>query len=130
MSGEKNLTVLLKNMKPILHEGEFVFCCVQNFENIDFQELICSFKEEEGTTIIVAKSFADRVGLPYTFVASWITLKIHSSLEAVGFTAAFSNALSDEGIGCNVIAAFYHDHLFIHKACSARAIRILESLSL
>jgi len=128
MNGEKNLTILLQNMKPILHAGDFVFCCVESLENIDLKQLVGTFYEEEGITLIVSRAYADYAGLPYTFVASWITLKIHSSLEAVGFTAAFSKALANEGIGCNVVAAYYHDHLFINKLDSARAMEILKSL--
>ena len=130
MNGEKTLTNLLKNMKPVVHPGDFVFCCVKNLENIDLKQLICTFYEEEAITLIISQSYADRIGLHYPFVASWITLKIHSSLEAVGFTAAFSKALSDEGISCNVVAAYYHDHIFTHKADSARAIEILERLGI
>ena len=40
------------------------------------------------------RAIADELGLSYHFVCSWITFTVHSSLEAVGLTAAFSNALS------------------------------------
>ena len=129
MSGEKNLAVLLRDLNPVLHQGEFVFSLVEHVENLDLNELVCWFREEEGITIIVSRNYADRIGLNYSFVASWITLKIHSSLEAVGLTAAFSKALADEGIGCNVVAAFYHDHIFVNWADSAKAIQVLKRLS-
>ena len=129
MSGEKNLAILLRDMEPVLYKGEFVFSSVAHLENLDLKELVSFFREDEVISIIVSKSYADRAGLKYSFVASRITLKIHSSLEAVGLTAAFSKALADEGISCNVVAAFYHDHIFINKHDSSKAIQILERLS-
>ena len=60
-------------------------------------------------------------------IMSWITLSVHSSLEAVGLTAAFSKALSDKGISCNVVAAFYHDHIFFSKKDTEKAMQILKA---
>ncbi len=128
MKGENNLDVLLKTMKPLLNIGEFVFCVATN--KINFEEIIMSFKETEGTTIIVKKELADSLHLSYSFVASWITLTVHSSLEAVGLTAAFSTALTKENISCNVVAAFYHDHIFVDKKDAEKAMGILERFSL
>lgn len=88
-----------------------------------------SFREDEGVTVIIRKEIADQMKLEYSFVASWITLTVHSSLEAVGLTAAFANALSDEGISCNVVAAFYHDHIFVDSKKSLKAVDILKQLS-
>lgn len=129
MSGEKDLVLLLKSMKPLLHEGEFVFCKTENLEKLKLSQIIMSFKEEEGMTIIAEKAVADQLNLSYSFVASWITLTIHSSLEAVGLTAAFSNALAKAGISCNVVAAYYHDHIFVDKKDSLKAMEILNAFS-
>jgi len=67
--------------------------------------------------------------LPYEYVASRITLNIHSALEAVGLTAAFATALAKENISCNVIAGYYHDHLFVDQKDAQRAMIALKSLS-
>lgn len=67
--------------------------------------------------------------LSYSYAAAWITLTIHSSLEALGLTSAFSNALAAEGISCNVVAAYYHDHIFVAKGDAERAIMVLERLA-
>jgi len=50
-----------------------------------------------------------------------ITLQIHSSLSAVGLTAAVSKILADEGISANIVAAYFHDHVFVpsHRADEA-----------
>ena len=129
MSGEKNLEILLKTMKPKHNLGEFVFCEVQNLDHINANEIIMTFREEESITLITKKEIADQLQLHYYFIASWITLTIHSSLEAVGLTAAFSKALSENGISCNVVAAFYHDHIFVDQKDTEKAMEILNKFS-
>lgn len=127
MSGETNLQQLLKTMKPELNQGEYVFCTTQ--QNIDLNEVLFIFKEKEGTTLVLEKQIANKLGLTYSFVASWITLTVHSSLEAVGLTAAFSTALTKENISCNVVAAYYHDHIFVDKNDSVKAMEVLSRIA-
>ena len=129
MNGEKNLDALLKSMKPKHNLGEFVFCKTENLEQINLSQIIMTFKEEESITIIAEKGIADKLNLDYSYVASWITLTVHSSLEAVGLTAAFSNALSKNGISCNVVAAYYHDHIFVDIKDTNKAMEILNEFS-
>ena len=129
MAGEKDLGKLLRTMKPELQRGDYVFCLVKDLSTIPPGEAVLIFKEKEGITVIVSKELADKLGLSYSFVAAWITLTVHSSLEAVGLTAAFSKALAENGISCNVVAAFYHDHLFVRQKDSAKAMEILNGLS-
>ncbi len=129
MTGESNLDKLLKTMKPTLNRGEFVFCTITDLASIDLIDTLFIFKEEEAVTVVVKKEIADRLKLDYSFISSWITLTVHSSLEAVGFTAAFSKALSDNGISCNVVAAFYHDHIFVNKRDAEKAMTILNRFS-
>lgn len=116
-------------MKPKLHIGEFVFCCIKDLTSINLNDAVLIFKEEEAITIIVKKEVAEALKLDYSFIASWITLTVHSSLEAVGLTAAFSKALSDNGISCNVVAAFYHDHIFVDKKDTEKAMAVLNKIS-
>jgi uncharacterized protein len=129
MPGEKNLDKLLKTMKPALNAGDYVFCTVQDLTSFNLNEIVSFFREEEGITIIVKQSVADKWQLQYSFVASWITLTVHSSLEAVGLSAAFSKALADENISCNVVAAYFHDHIFTDKRDAEKAISILNRFS-
>ncbi len=129
MSGEKDLAVLLKTMKPKHNAGEYVFCTNDNQKNINGNEVVMTFQEEEGTTLILKKEIADAQQLHYSFIASWITLTVHSSLEAVGLTAAFSKALAENQISCNVVSGFYHDHIFVDKNDTDKAMEILNSFS-
>ncbi len=129
MTSETNLQTLLKSLKPELHSGDYVFCSIPDSVIIHTSDIILLFKETEGHTVIIKKETADKLQLGYSFVASWITLAVHSSLQAVGLTAAFSTALSAAGISCNVVAAFYHDHIFIDKKDTQKAIEVLTSLA-
>ena len=129
MSGEKNLDTLLKSMKPKHNVGEFVFCKTENLEQINLSQIIMSFKEEESITIIAEKAVADKLDLDYSFIASWITLTVHSSLEAVGLTAAVSTALTKHNISCNVVAAYYHDHIFVPIKDTVSAMEVLREFS-
>jgi len=129
MTEETNLDKILKTMNPKLNEGEYVFCSVNEVGNLSFSDIILFFKEEEGFTIVVEKKLADSLHLKYTFIASWITLTVHSSLEAVGLTAAFSKALSAENISCNVVAGYFHDHIFVYRKDAEKAMMVLESFS-
>jgi uncharacterized protein len=129
MNGETNLTTLLKTMHPKLNSGDYVFCTIKNANEIDLGNALMLFREEEAITVILSKERADSLQLEYSFVAAWITLTVHSSLNAVGLTAAFSKALSDAGISCNVVAAYYHDHIFVNTSDAARAMDVLTRLS-
>lgn len=129
MTGEKDLKTLLRSMEPQLNEGEYVFCTVEKFPEIDLNEIVCYFKEEEGITLIIRRELADQLHFKYEFIASWITLKVHSSLEAVGLTAAFSRILSSKNISCNVVAGYYHDHIFVSANDADRAMEELKRFS-
>ncbi|MDB4204654.1 ACT domain-containing protein [Polaribacter sp.] len=129
MEGEKDLQKLLKNMKPVLNSGEYVFAVVKNLDNILRTDTLFEFKEKEAITLVLEKNKADTLKLSYQFISSWITLKVHSSLEAVGLTAAFSTALTKHKISCNVVAGFYHDHIFVDTKDAKKAIEVLTNLS-
>ena len=116
MSGITELDELLRAMSPKLLDSEFVFCTVKGKLN-DYAELdpVATFIESEGLTLVLEKSVAEKAGLAFDGSFSQITLTVHSSLEAVGLTAAVATKLASKGISANVIAAYYHDHVFVPK---------------
>ena len=129
MAGETDLVKLVKGMKPQLNEGEYVFALLDITKDIPPDDVLCLFREREGITIILEREKADLFNLQYEYVASWITLTIHSSLEAVGLTAIFSSELASHQISCNVVAGFYHDHIFVDKKQERLAIEVLTELT-
>jgi hypothetical protein len=56
-------------------------------------------------------------------------LTAHSSLEAVGLTAAVSTKLAANNISANVITAYYHDHIFVPCEKAEQALLALKELS-
>ncbi|MBB6371909.1 hypothetical protein HNP36_002994 [Chryseobacterium shigense] len=116
-------------MKPKHNTGDYVFCTVKDIGNVDLNRTEMFFREEEGFTVILKKEIADGLHLAYSVIMSWITLTVHSSLEAVGLTAAFAKALSENRISCNVVAAYYHDHIFVNKKDREKAMEVLTKLS-
>ena len=130
IDGESDLNKLIKGLSPKLNDGEYVFTSIKNIELLNTSEVICTFKEKEGFTLILERSRADQLGLKYNFIASWIALEVHSSLNAVGLTSLFTTELADNGISCNVIAGYYHDHIFVSTKDSLKTLGILNHLSL
>ena len=114
-----------KKLTPTLNEGDFVFCHHPEFIQHGY---IASFKEKEGWTFIFEKSVADIQGLSYRGIWSWISFGFQSDLEMVGLTANFSNALAQADIPCNVVAAFYHDHIFVPVDRAQEALTILAQI--
>ncbi|MGA6107403.1 ACT domain-containing protein [Pseudomonas solani] len=129
MAGETSLALLIRSMSPELNPGDYVFCTLADATALQGGETLGSFREREGLTVILRREDADRLALAYDYVAAWITLEVHSSLAAVGLTAAFAGALAQANISCNVIAGYYHDHLFVARDDAERALSTLRALA-
>ena len=128
-TGEQNLWQIVQRLQPQLHEGVYVFCTVESRQPMPPEWCVMMFREAEGTTIILRREHADELGLNYEYVSSWITLQVHSALSSVGLTAVFSTALAAAGISCNVVAGYYHDHLFVPEDLASAALQTLSDLS-
>lgn len=131
MTGETDLKKLLASMSPVLIEGEFVFCSFANACYGDHSDLepIAAMYEHEGLTLVIPKAKADEHALDYGSVFKGITLMVHSSLDAVGLTAAFSSKLTEHGISANVIAGYFHDHIFVQSDHAKQALAALNELT-
>ncbi|QBH97264.1 ACT domain-containing protein [Limnobaculum zhutongyuii] len=126
----KQLSTLLSSMSPALSSETYVFCTIKE----EFTEQLFRFKpkglfvEEEGVTLIITQQTAITHQLAFSGTFRQITLTVHSSLEAVGLTAAVSKALADNNISANVVAAYYHDHIFVPEQDADRALNTLIEL--
>ncbi len=129
MSGETNLQVLLSSLNPIGDDEVYTFAILDDVNTLGANDSFALIREKEGTTVICPLQRARRAGLIHEGEFARITLAVHSSLQAVGLTAHFSKTLADAGISCNVVAGFYHDHLFVPWACRDEALRRLQNLT-
>lgn len=127
MAGELDLDLLLALLQPVLLDNEYVFCSLPDIRYGDLAELqpLACYQEDEGLSLILEKHRADEAGISYNSVFRGITLSVHSSLDAVGFTAAVANKLASKGISANVVAAHFHDHVFVPADKAEFALNLL-----
>lgn len=130
MTAITDLDILLKSMSPEIIEGDYVFCTVDG-RLADYVQLdpIATFREKEGLTLVLKEEVATTAQLDFDGVLGLITLSVHSSLEAVGLTAAFATKLGSYGISANVVAGYYHDHIFVQKDKAEAAMSALREFS-
>jgi hypothetical protein len=127
VAGITDLAELIRSMHPMQVAGEFVYVSVDTPDpDLPAHAMV---REPEGITYVLPRDEADERGLAYDFVAAWITLRVHSALEAVGLTAAVSAALASAGISCNVLAGRVHDHLLVPHERSDEAVAVLVALA-
>jgi uncharacterized protein len=131
MSGETELKKLIATMTPILSNENYVFCSIksQHWDKVNVIKPLGFFKEAEGYTLIVETATALQWDLKYAAEFKKITLEVHSSLHAVGLTAAVSTQLTSFGISANIVAGFYHDHIFVPLGTEKTAIDCLRQLA-
>lgn len=114
MVGEQDLAILLRDMEPCLFAEPYGYVALAAGEGIPADmTLFATIAEEEGLTLVATADSLARAGKIAEPFWARISLTIHSDLAAVGLTAAFAGALAGQGISANVIAGFYHDHLFV-----------------
>jgi hypothetical protein len=137
MAGERDLQKLLTRLRPEVTPGRYVFCTFPVKVPPGLRPVV-TVAEPEGVTAVVEQQEADALRLDYTFPAAWITLRVlpqpsaggtPSALDAVGLTAVVAGRLAEHGISCNVVAGYYHDHLFVAADHAERAVRVLEELA-
>jgi len=127
MSGERDLAALLATMEPDLQPGRYVFTTTTRVPRT--ANPVALIREAEGVTLVLDQQQADSLELPYTYIAAMITLRVHSSLDAVGLTAAVATQLATGGISCNVVAGYFHDHLFVPIDKADLAVNLLRDLT-
>ena len=123
MGGLTDLNELLRSLDPVLHKGRYVFLNIPASMGIDTSPAIAIFREKEGTTYVLPEEKAAKLPGEKSGSMAWITL------EAVGLTAAVAKALAKENISCNVIAAYYHDHIFVPESDAEKSLLLLQNLT-
>jgi hypothetical protein len=128
MSAGKDITVLLGSLAPVLDAEVYTFATVSDSECGKLKRPLGFFVEAEGVSLICLLREAQALGLKHEGEFRKISLMVHSSLHAVGLTARVSAVLAECGIACNVVAGFYHDHLFVPAARAEEANSLLSGL--
>ena len=128
MSGETDLTRMLATLTVARRDGCYSYVHLDRLP-ADISDAAAIIHEDEGVTVVVPAAAAARHGWESRFDAVWLTLEVHSSLEAVGLTAAVADAFAAAGIPCNVIAGTFHDHLLVPVAKADRALAVLSDLA-
>jgi hypothetical protein len=128
MPAVKALEQMIAQMSPRRDGCDYVFAtCEAVPPELD---PLLTLREDEGVTVVVSAEQAAHHGLECSEPMTRITLLVNSALDGVGLTAAFSTALTEVSISCNVVAGYFHDHIFVpaHQADDAmRALRELAS---
>ncbi len=124
---KRDLRALLSSMEPELEPDEFVYCTVPHGAHTAANP-VCTFQETEGETLILRRDDAEKHQLSFTFLCRKITLRVHSSLEAIGFLAVIAAELAQHSISLNCVSAYYHDHLFVPADQAERAVELLRGL--
>lgn len=122
---------LIKQLSPKLDSITYVYCTVPKAKYGELEHLkpIVSIAELEGLTLVIPLEQAKAEGLDYYRIFRRITLEGHSSLEALGLTSVVTSLLAERGITTNVIAGFYHDHIFVPSDRTDEALKALKELA-
>jgi hypothetical protein len=126
-----DLTTLMQNLRPTILPDTYVFCSVAGakYGALSHTDPMACFAEPEGLSLVITQNCADQEGVPYQGTFRCISLQVHSSLQAVGLTAAVASELAAHNISANVIAGTHHDHVFVPSSDASLALEVLESMS-
>lgn len=125
MPGERELSALLAEITVDRRPGSYCFVGAADELKPHAEATVW---EPEGTSVVLPVEKAEAHGHSPDFVAAWLTVRIHSALDAVGLTALIAKALTDANIPCNVVAGYFHDHLLVPVGRAHDAILAIEAL--
>ena len=130
MAGERDLERLLSALEPRLLDRTLVICTEPHraLSTLPYRRVFATVLEAEGLTVVMDREEADQHALSYEGHYRCLSLGVHSSLDALGLTAALSSALAKEGISANMFAGYYHDHILVGAQDAERALTCLCDL--
>lgn len=118
MSGNTNLQEVLSSIKVSCDDVEYGFATVSAGTKISIEEVIGTFAESEGLTVIASKEYLADKKLPFEGPFAKLSIEVYTSLELIGLTAVLATRLAEQGISANVVAAYFHDHVL----CSTKSV--------
>lgn len=130
MSGETDLGRLIAGLEPALDPRPYRYVLVPPGEESALTSVaFAAIREEEGLCVVLDAESAERAGATDGPLFARLTLRVHSSLLAVGLLAAVASRLAAAGIAANPIAGRLHDHLLVPWEERERALAELRALS-
>lgn len=127
--GVVDLRDLLRGLDPIQRPGVWVYAELPKDAPCP-AGTVFTVMENEGRTVVLLEDDARNAGLQPLFRAAWITLCVHSALEAFGLVVQVSSRLADVGMPCNIIAGARHDHILVPYDEVREALKALRDLQL
>lgn len=128
MAGQTNLQAVLNSMQVVCDDLEYGFATLPAGTDIDPKAVLGVFQEVEGLTLIATKGYLEGSKIAFEGPFAKLTIDVHTSLELVGLTAVLATKLAANNISANVVAAYYHDHVFVQYDLREKATRILNGL--
>lgn len=118
---------MLAGMTPVLTDCEYVYCTTHDADLVASAgpKALGLFREDEGTTLILARDDARAMGFDDAMPMRRIVLSVYSALDGIGLTASVAAALTAAAIPCNMVAGFHHDHVFVPASLAERAQAVL-----
>lgn len=119
---------MIAGMAPVLLPEDYVFATISDPASPAPALAIATLREAEGLSLILPLAAAAAHGFDTSQPMRCITLAVYSALDGVGLTAAVAQALAQQGIACNMVAGFHHDHVFVPAARAEAALQALLAL--
>lgn len=115
-------------MQVFCDDVEYGFASIKEYQSNFDDRILGTFKENEGLTVIASKEYFEVNNIQYEGPYAKLTVEVHTSLELVGLTAVLAKKLADNQISANVVAGFFHDHIFVQYAVRQKAIEVIDNL--
>ncbi|HET9098453.1 MAG TPA: ACT domain-containing protein [Candidatus Saccharimonadales bacterium] len=128
MPGLTDLRKTLQSLKVTCDDMQYGFASIVDESLIERDKVLATFHENGRLAIIAPKDYLDSLGIENEGPYAKLTIDVHTSLELVGLTAVMATKLAEHGVSANVVAAFYHDHVFVQYELRRKAIELLENL--
>lgn len=127
MSGQTNLSKALNSLHVSCDEVQYGFATIKD-NTILPKQIIGTFQEKEGLTVIAPIESFKQSEILFEGPYARLTIEVHTSLDLVGFTAVFASKLAENNISANVVAGYFHDHIFVQYSLKEKAIDVLNNL--
>ena len=113
MPGLTDLQTVLDSIVVECDEVTYGFATQPVLPDAPLVKFEAQIREKEGTTIIAATEHLESAGIKYEGPFAKLTVNVHTSLDLIGLTAVLATKLAENDISANVVAGFFHDHIYV-----------------